>query len=116
MRTSRAVVSDLAAQADRMNRELSAIRRVLRRPLDAEVARGDLTLPQSAVMRVVVREELAHCGVAARLPVAALHDQRGIRRDVMPHKGVQIAGAARMASGNILETGKMGDAAMAKGE
>lgn len=48
---------ELAAQADRINSELSAIRRVLRRPLDAEVARGDLTLPQSAVMRVVVRED-----------------------------------------------------------
>lgn len=43
-----------AAQAERMERDLSAIRRALRRPLDAEVAKGRLTAPQTAVMQVVV--------------------------------------------------------------
>jgi|SRR5271165_40603 len=48
---------ELAAQAARLDRELAAIRRVLRRPLEAEVARGELTVPQSAVMGVVVRHD-----------------------------------------------------------
>ena len=38
-----------------MDRDLSAIRRALRKPLNAEVARGELTIPQTAVMRIVVR-------------------------------------------------------------
>jgi DNA-binding MarR family transcriptional regulator len=40
-----------------MDKDLSAIRRLLRRPLEAEVARGELTVPQSAVMRAVVRHD-----------------------------------------------------------
>lgn len=39
-----------------MEKELSSIRRALRKPLDAEVQRGDLTVPQVAVMRVMVRQ------------------------------------------------------------
>jgi len=39
-----------------MEQDLSAIRRALRRPLETEVARGELTVPQTAVMRVVVRQ------------------------------------------------------------
>jgi DNA-binding MarR family transcriptional regulator len=39
-----------------MESDLGAIRRAMRVPLDAEVARGELTAPQIAVMRVVVRE------------------------------------------------------------
>lgn len=39
-----------------MEKELSSIRRALRKPLDAEVRRGELTVPQVAVMRVVVRQ------------------------------------------------------------
>ncbi len=49
--------SGIAAQAERMDRDLSAIRRALRRPLEAEVARGELTVPQSAVMQAVVRHD-----------------------------------------------------------
>jgi len=45
----------IAAQAEQMEQDLSCIRRALRRPLEAEVARGDLTVPQSAVMREVIR-------------------------------------------------------------
>lgn len=48
--------SDVAAQAERLEKELSSIRRALRKPLDAEVRRGELTVPQFAVMRVVVRQ------------------------------------------------------------
>jgi hypothetical protein len=40
-----------------MDRELSAIRRLLRKPLDVEVARGELTAPQTAVMSVIVRHD-----------------------------------------------------------
>jgi len=44
--------SSIAAQIDA---DLGAIRRALRRPLETEIARGQLTTPQMAVMRVVVR-------------------------------------------------------------
>ena len=44
----------VAKLADRMERDLSAIRHAMRKPLNAEIARGQLTRPQTAVMRVVV--------------------------------------------------------------
>jgi DNA-binding MarR family transcriptional regulator len=47
----------ITAQAERMDRDLGAIRRALRRPLEAEVARGELTVPQSAVMQAVVNHD-----------------------------------------------------------
>ncbi len=74
-----------------MESDLSAIRRALRKPLEAEVARGDLTLPQSAVMRVVVRQpgitlkdlsrevSLAHStvsGIADRLEKRGMIERR----------------------------------------
>jgi DNA-binding MarR family transcriptional regulator len=46
---------DSTAMAEQMEQDLSRIRRALRKPLEAEVARGDLTIPQTSVMRVVVR-------------------------------------------------------------
>jgi len=46
-----------AAQAIEMERDLSAIRRMMRKPLEAEVTRGNLTVPQKSVMAVVVRHE-----------------------------------------------------------
>ncbi len=46
---------EVAKQAERMEQDLSGIRRALRKPLEAEVAKGELTLPQGAVMREVVR-------------------------------------------------------------
>ncbi|MFP5237210.1 MAG: MarR family winged helix-turn-helix transcriptional regulator [Acidobacteriota bacterium] len=48
--------STVAAQAERVEKELGTIRRALRKPLDAEVQRGELTVPQFAVMRVIVRQ------------------------------------------------------------
>lgn len=48
---------EIAAQAGRLDRELAEIRRALRKPLEAEAARGELTVPQSAVMGAVVRHE-----------------------------------------------------------
>ncbi|MGA8671595.1 MAG: MarR family transcriptional regulator [Terracidiphilus sp.] len=47
----------IAALAEQMERDLSGIRRALRRPLDAEVAKGELTAPQTSVMQVVVRQD-----------------------------------------------------------
>ncbi len=45
-----------------MEGDLSAIRRALRKPLDAAVAQGELTAPQISVMRVVVR----HSGISLK--------------------------------------------------
>ncbi len=50
-------VAAQAAQAARMERDLSGIRRAMRKPLEAEIAQGELTVPQMAVMRVVVGAE-----------------------------------------------------------
>jgi DNA-binding MarR family transcriptional regulator len=47
----RAETGTLAAQ---MERDLSAIRRAMRKPLEAEFAKGGLTLPQKVVMQAVV--------------------------------------------------------------
>jgi DNA-binding MarR family transcriptional regulator len=46
----------IAAQAERIDQDLAAIRRVLRRGLEIEEGRAALTMPQVAVMRVVVRQ------------------------------------------------------------
>ena len=48
---------DHRRQAEELEQELSMIRRALRRPLEAEVAKGELTAPQTLVMREVVRHE-----------------------------------------------------------
>ena len=48
---------DLAAQAARIERDLSAIRHAMRRPLEAEVAEGTLTVPQMALLHVVVHHD-----------------------------------------------------------
>ena len=45
----------IAAQVEQIERDLAGIRRVLRRPLETEVAKGNLTLPQTGVMQAVVR-------------------------------------------------------------
>lgn len=48
---------EISALAEEMERDLGVIRRALRKPLDAQVARGGLTAPQVAIMRVVVRSD-----------------------------------------------------------
>lgn len=45
-----------------MENDLRAIQRVLRKPLEAQVARGGLTVPQTAVMQEVV----AHQGISLK--------------------------------------------------
>ncbi len=82
---------DVAAQARRLERDLSGIRRALRKPLEAEVARGELTVPQAAVMQAVVAHEgislkdlsrevsLAHStvsGIADRLEKRGMIERR----------------------------------------
>lgn len=47
----------IATLAEQLEQDLSGIRRALRRPLDAEVAKGELTGPQTNVMQVVVRRD-----------------------------------------------------------
>jgi DNA-binding MarR family transcriptional regulator len=49
--------AELGAQAEKMEQDLGAIRQALRRPLEAEVAKGELTAPQTVVMREVIRSE-----------------------------------------------------------
>jgi DNA-binding MarR family transcriptional regulator len=51
----KAKAPDVAALAEQIEQDLSSIRRALRKPLEAEVAKGHLTMPQTSVMRVVVR-------------------------------------------------------------
>jgi DNA-binding MarR family transcriptional regulator len=52
--TQRADIASLAAQ---MERDLTAIRRAMRKPLEAEFARGALTMPQKTVMQAVVSSQ-----------------------------------------------------------
>ncbi len=44
-----------AVQVEQIERDLNGIRRALRKPLEAAVAKGKLTVPQTGVMQVVVR-------------------------------------------------------------
>lgn len=52
--------------ADRIARDLGAIRKLLRQPLDSEIARGNLTGPQRTVMHVVVRQDLRETGISLK--------------------------------------------------
>ena len=54
--------AQLGALAEQVERDLAVIRRALRKPLEAMVAQGELTFPQTAVMREVV----AHDGVSLK--------------------------------------------------
>jgi DNA-binding MarR family transcriptional regulator len=62
---------DLTVIAEDIDRDLRAIRERIRRPLEAEIARGNLTGPQQSVIRVIVqsdgmslKELSAHLGLA----------------------------------------------------
>lgn len=48
---------DVSQQAHELDRDLKTIRQILRRPLEQEVARGELTVPQMSAMRMLVRSE-----------------------------------------------------------
>ena len=47
----------LARMAEEIDLHLKAVRRILRRPVEAEFARGDLTGPQRSVMHVLVQSD-----------------------------------------------------------
>lgn len=49
--------AEFAAQVEQMERDLGSIRRALRKPLEAEYAKGNLTIPQTGVMQAVVRNK-----------------------------------------------------------
>jgi DNA-binding MarR family transcriptional regulator len=87
---------EIGALAEQMEQDLGGIRRALRRPLEIEVAKGELTLPQTAVMREVVRREgvnlrdlsravnLAHStvsGIVDRLEKRGLIERRSDQND-----------------------------------
>jgi len=88
--------SELTTQALDWERNLSAINRAMRRPLEALTAQGDMTVPQKAVMREVVQREginlrdlsravsLAHStvsGIVDRLEKRGLIERRPDPRD-----------------------------------
>lgn len=89
--------SDLSAQAAKMELDLRNIRRAIGRPLETETAKGQLTVPQTAVMREVVRSEgislrdlsrsvsLAHSTVSGI--VDRLEERGMIERRADPHDG-----------------------------
>lgn len=93
---ARSIGSDLNAQALQLEQDLGVIRRAMRRPLEAETARGELTVPQTAVMREVVSHEginlrdlsravsLAHStvsGIVDRLEKRGMIERRPDPRD-----------------------------------
>lgn len=86
----------VSAEAEPMERDLSAIRRMMRKPLADEFAKGGLTVPQKAVMQIVVGREgislkelsrevsLAHStvsGIVDRLEKQGLIERRTDRGD-----------------------------------
>jgi len=44
----------IAAQAERIDRDLAAIRQAIRKPADAQFAQAGLTVPQQALMRALI--------------------------------------------------------------
>jgi DNA-binding MarR family transcriptional regulator len=88
--------AELVAQAERVDRDLGAIRRALRKPIEAEIAQGALTVPQIAVMQEVVlhngislkdlsrRLSLAHStvsGIVDRLEKRGMIERRADLKD-----------------------------------
>ncbi len=69
------------AEVEQMEKDLGGIRRALRRPLDAEVAKGNLTSPQISVMRTVVSnkginlKDLSHAVSLAHSTVSGIVDR-----------------------------------------
>ena len=49
--------ADTSEETEQMERDLSAIRRALRRPFESEIAKGGLTPPQKAVMHEVISRD-----------------------------------------------------------
>ena len=70
-----------SVRAEAIERDLAAIRRALRKPLEAEIARGEMTAPQVSVMRVVVASgditlrDLSHAVSLAHSTVSGIIDR-----------------------------------------
>ncbi len=88
--------SGASVQVEQMERDLGAIRQAMRRPVEAEVAQGGLTVPQKAVMQIVVHQQgislkdlsrrlsLAHStvsGIVDRLEMQGLIERRTDQND-----------------------------------
>jgi DNA-binding MarR family transcriptional regulator len=86
----------LVVEAEEMERDLRAIRRALHRPFEEEIAKGGLTVPQKAVMQVIVGQDgislkdlsiavsLAHStvsGIVDRLEKRGMIERRPDARD-----------------------------------
>lgn len=67
--------------AEQIQRDFAAIRRALRAPLESEIARGELTPPQMAIMQMVVShegtslKELSHAVGLAHSTVSSIIDR-----------------------------------------
>jgi DNA-binding MarR family transcriptional regulator len=87
---------DLTVLAEDIDRDLRAIRERIRRPLEAVIARGNLTGPQQSVLRALVQSDslslkelsahlgLAHStvsGIVDRLQVRGLVERRADEAD-----------------------------------
>jgi DNA-binding MarR family transcriptional regulator len=87
---------DLTRMAEAIDRDLRAIRERIRRPLEAEVARGNLTGPQQSVLHALVQSDgmslkelsarlgLAHStvsGIVDRLQERGLVERRASETD-----------------------------------
>jgi DNA-binding MarR family transcriptional regulator len=70
-----------SAEVEQMEKDLGGIRRALRKPLDTEVAKGNLTSPQISVMRTVVSnkgislKDLSHAVSLAHSTVSGIVDR-----------------------------------------
>jgi DNA-binding MarR family transcriptional regulator len=97
-----AAIADPQTAAEQIARDLGTIRKLLRQPLEAEFAKGNLTGPQRAVMQVVVRaegvslKELSRQVGLAQSTVSGIVDrlaQRGLierRADPADGRGVRV--------------------------
>lgn len=71
----------LAALVEQVEGDLGSIRRMLRKPLEAEVARGEMTAPQTSVMQIVVRHngisltDLSRAVILAHSTVSGIVDR-----------------------------------------
>jgi DNA-binding MarR family transcriptional regulator len=71
----------IAGQVEKIERDLGSIRRALRKPLEVEVAKGNLTMPQMSVMRAVVGskgislKDLSHAVSLAHSTVSGIVDR-----------------------------------------
>jgi DNA-binding MarR family transcriptional regulator len=67
----RAAGQNLSRMAEELNRDLQVIRAAVRRPMEAEIARGNLTGPQQSAMAALVRSgPLSLKSLAAQLGLA----------------------------------------------